>query len=174
MAHEITTGSILVKDNALLPKELQFESEPCVRGWTLVKDFDAYRLDREIQKAGWHLFCLAGEIKATVFGMDRQIMVRRAIERILANPKSDKFNSLEIIRVASVGSERFPLVRYVTVCAQSRHIQESLFLCRARDLPNRETGKNEIGSQSTGIASGKTPLSHEPTKQSSVVSVLSR
>ena len=173
MAHEITTGTILIKDNALLPKELQFESEPCVPGWRLVKDFDGYGFDREIQKTGW-AFCLVGEIKATVFGIEGQSMVRRATERILASPKSKKFNSLEITRVASVSSERFPLVRYVTVSAQSRHIQESLFLCRANDLPNLETGKSEEPSrQSTGIASGKTPLLHEPTKQSSVVSILS-
>lgn len=146
MSHEIKTGSILMKENTLLPKALQFESEPCVPGWRLVESVAGYELDREIQRAGWHFFCLAGEIKATVFGMDEQNMVRRAIERILANPKSDKFNSLEITRVASVGSQRFPTVRYVTVSAQSRHVQESLILCRPGDLPNPETGKNAIGS----------------------------
>lgn len=148
MAHEIGTGTILIKDNALLPKGLQFESEPCVPGWRLVKDFDGYGLDREIQKTGWAL-CLAGEIKVTVFGIEREKMVRRAIEQILASPKSEEFNSLEITRVASVGSERFPLVRYVTVSAQSRNIQESLFLRRAKDLPELETGKSQPSSQST-------------------------
>jgi hypothetical protein len=142
MTHEITTGAILIKDNALLPKELQFESETCVPGWRLVKGFDGYELDREIQKEGWHFFCLAGEIKATVFGMDEQHMVHRAIERILANSKSEKFNSLEITRVASVGSQRFPLVHYVTVSASSRHIQESMVLFSIEDSrrpgPNRD------------------------------------
>src|SRR6185437_12377262 len=79
MAHEIRTGTILVKENAVLPKGLQFESEPCVPGWRLVRDFDGYGLDREIREKGWTFFCLAGEIKATVFGMDQQSMVRRAI-----------------------------------------------------------------------------------------------
>ena len=169
MAHEITTGAILIKDSALLPKELKFESESCVPGWSLVQDFDGYGLDREIQKTGWTFFCLAGGIKATVFGVDRQKMVRRAIERILASPKSAKFNSLEITRVASAGSERFPLVRYVTVSAQSRHIQESFSLCHAKDFPKAER-KSERPDQSTRIA-GNTPLLQEPTKQSSVVSI---
>ena len=175
MAHEIRTGTILVKENAVLPKGLQFESEPCVPGWRLVRDFDGYGLDREIRKKGWTFFCLAGEIKATVFGMDEQSMVRRAIERILANPKSEKFNSLEIARVASVGSERFPLVHYVTVSAQSRHIQESLFLGLATDHPElktRKSGLHEFPSDSTAIARGETPLSQEPTEQSRVISVL--
>lgn len=125
MAHEITMGAILIKDYALLPKELRFETEPYVPGWGLVKDFDGYRLDREIQKAGWHFFCLAGEIKAPVFGIDSQKMVRRAIGRILASPRSEGFNSLEITRMAS---KRFLGVPYISVGAQSRHIQESLFL----------------------------------------------
>ena len=174
MAHEITTGTILVKENVVLPKGLQFASEPCVPGWRLVRDFDEHGLDREIRKKGWTFFCLAGEIKATVFGMDEQSMVRRAIERILANPKSEKLNSLEITRVASVGSERFPLVHYVTVSAQSRHIQESLFLSRAADHPElktRKSGLHKFPNDSKGIVSDQTPLSQEPTKQSSVISV---
>jgi hypothetical protein len=170
MAHEIKAGTILIKDSALLPKELKFESEPCVPGWSLVKDFDGYALDREIRKTGWTFFCLAGGIKATtVFGIDRQKMVRRAIEHILASPKSEKFDSLEITRVASAGSERFPLVCYVTVSAQSRHIQESFSLCHVKDFPKAER-KSEPSNQSRRIGDD-TPLLQEPTKQSSVVSI---
>ena len=135
MAHEITTGTVLVKENAVLPKGLQFDSEPSVPGWRLVKDFDGCGLDREVQKAGWTFLRLAGEIEATVFGMDGQTMVRRAIERILADPKLEKFNSLEITQVASIGSERFPLVHHVTVTASSRHIQESLVFSTVKDAP---------------------------------------
>jgi len=172
MTHEITTGTVLIKDNSLLPKELKFESGPCVPGWSLVNDFDGYGLDREIEKTGWTFFCLAGEIRATVFGIDRQKMLRRAIERILANPKLEKFNSLEITRVASVGSERFPLVRYVTVSAQARHIQKSLFLCQVEGLPGPER-KSGRSSQSTRIAGDKVPLLQELAKQFSAVSIVS-
>jgi hypothetical protein len=125
MAHDIRAGTILIKDDALLPRELHFESEPCVPGWRVVTDFDGYGLGQVIDKTGWTFFCFAEEINVTVFGIDGQKMARRAIERILANPKFEKFNSLEITRVASVGSEHFPPVRYVTISAQSRHVQKS-------------------------------------------------
>ena len=46
--------------------------------------------------------------------------------------ESAKFNSLEIMRVVLEASKRFLGVRYVTVSAQSRHIQESAFLFGAR------------------------------------------
>jgi hypothetical protein len=171
----IEAGNILIKEGTLLPEAVRFESEPCVPGWRLVKGFDGYGLDREIRQTGWTFFCLAGEIKATVFGIDKQKMVRRAIERILAGPKSEQFNSLGITRVAFVGSERFPLVRYVTVFARARHIQESLFLCQAKGLPAlKRKSEHPSPSQSARIASGTPPFSQEPTKQSVVVSTVSQ
>jgi hypothetical protein len=138
VAHEITTGTILIKDYTFLPKGLQLEAAPSAAGWSLVKNFDGYRLDRDIRKAGWHFFCLAGEIKATVFGIDMQKMVRRAIKRILASPRSEGFNSLEITRMAP---KRFLGVPYVSVGAQSRHIQESLFLFPAER--SRKSGETK-------------------------------
>jgi hypothetical protein len=133
MADKIKTGSILIEDGTFLPTGVQFESEPYTPGWRLVKDLDGCGLDRKIRAARWNFFCLAGEIEATVFGLDEEKMVRRAIERILANPKTKTFNSLEITRVTSVGSERFPVIHYLTVSAHSRHLQESLILSSARN-----------------------------------------
>jgi len=135
-----------------------------VTGWKVATDFDAYGLDREIQKAGWTLFCLAGEMKATVFGIDDQSMLRRAIGRILGRAESDRFNSLEITRVSSVGSERFPLVRYVTVSAQWRHIQQSLFLSRAGELPMLHTREDDIHAEDAKCAKDETSHLEEATK----------
>jgi len=107
---------------------VRFESEACVPGWRLVKDLDGCGLDRKIRDAGWTFFCLAGQLGATVFGIDEQKTLSRAVGQILANLESAEFNSLEIMRVTSEASKRFLGVRYVTVSAQSRHIQESAFL----------------------------------------------
>jgi hypothetical protein len=131
MPDTIKTGTILIKEGTLLPDALRFESEPCVTGWRLVKNLDGYGLDRKIHEAGWTFFCLAGEIEATVFGLEGQETVRRAVKRILAKLKSEKFNSLEITRVAS---RRFLGVPYASLSARSRHIQESLVLFRAKEL----------------------------------------
>jgi len=153
MAETIKTGTILIKDGTFLPDALRFESEPCATGWRLVKDLDGYGLGRKINEAGWTFFCLAGEIKATIFGFDGQKAVRRAVKRILARLNSGKFNSLEITRVAS---KRFLGVPYVSVSACSRHIQESLFLFCDKDL--RELGPSQIDcrpDQIMGLAGSK-------------------
>lgn len=115
--------TILIKEGAPLPANLSIESEAFLPGWRLIKDLDGYGVDRGMREAGWNSFCLAAETRATVVGIDREKLVRRAIEEILARLKSEKFNSLEITRVTSVASKRFLGVRYVTVSAQSRLIQ---------------------------------------------------
>jgi hypothetical protein len=130
MPDTIKTGTILIKDGTFLPDALRFESEPCATGWRLVKNLDGYGLGRRVHEAGWTVFCLAGEIKATIFGLDVQKTVRRAVKRILANLKPGEFNSLEITHVAR---KRFLGVRSVTVSAHLGHIQENAFLLQVKD-----------------------------------------
>ncbi len=122
MADKIKTGTILIEEGALLPDSLRFESEQCSNGWRLVKNLDGYGLDRKIREAGWTFFSMAGEIKASVFGFDAEKTTHRAIKRVLANLKSEKFNCLEITQVAL---KRFLGLPYVSVSAYSRHIRQS-------------------------------------------------
>ncbi len=144
MPDTIKPGTILIKEGALLPETMRFESESCLPGWRLVKDLDGCGLDRKIREAGWTFFRVAGQLGATVFGLDEQKTARRALEQILANLDSAESNSLEIMRVASEASTRFLGVRYVTVSAQSRHIQESAPFFRAKDLPVRDRARSMV------------------------------
>jgi hypothetical protein len=156
MAETIKVGTVLIMEGALLPGALQFESESYVPGWRLVRGLDGQALDRETHEAGWTFFFLANEISATVFGIDGEKMARRAVERILGDPRLGQFNALEITRITSLESERFPVVHYVTVSAHSRHIQESLILFSAMDPQG--LGPSKIGCgphQSTGLANSK-------------------
>ena len=170
MPDTIKTGSILIKEGTLLPEAPRFESEPYVPGWRFVKNLDGYGLDRKIHEAGWTFFCLAGEIKATVFGFDGQKTVRRAVKRILGKLKSEKFNCLEIMQVAT---KRFLGVPYASVSARSRHIQESMFLFRAKDL--QKWGPSKIGGrlgEVTGLTSGEEPRQEEMITQLRVATIL--
>ena len=96
MPDKITPGTIFIKESTLLPETLRFQSEACVPGWRLVKDLDGCGLDRKILEVGWTSFCLAGQLGATVFGIDEQKTLSRAVEQILANLESAEFNCLEI------------------------------------------------------------------------------
>jgi hypothetical protein len=127
-------ATILIREGTPLPVNLSIESEAFLPGWRLIKHLDGYGVDRKIREAGWTSFCLAAETRATVVGIDREKMVRRAIEEILERLKSVEFDSLEITRVTSVASERFLGVRYVTVSVRPRHIQQGIGLVPAKDF----------------------------------------
>jgi hypothetical protein len=138
MAEKIKTGTVLIKDGALLPDALQFETEPCAKGWRLVKNLDACALGQKVRETGWIFFCVAGQIKRSIVGFDGQAAARRAVKRILTNLKLDKFNGLEITQIEM---KRFLGLPYVTVCAHSRHIQENVFLLRANDHQDWDQAK---------------------------------
>lgn len=174
MADEIKRGTVLIKEGVLLPEALVFGSESCVPGWRLVKALNGYALGKKVHEAGWTFFFEAGEIKATVFGINTQQMARRAVERILGDPRAERFNSLEIARVTSVSSERFPGVRFLTVAANRRHIQESLFLFSAKGV--REPGPNRTEcrpNQDAGLTSGN-GLQQETSIQPGLAAVSNR
>lgn len=131
MAEKIKTGSVLIKEGALLPESLRFESEPYSSGWRLVKNLDGYGLDRKIREAGWNFFYMAAEVNATAVGFDVEKTTRRAVNKVIAYMKSDRLNCLEIAQVAV---KRFLGLPYVIISAHPRHIQESIVLFEGKRL----------------------------------------
>jgi hypothetical protein len=163
-------GRIFIREGTPLPEALRFESSPYMPGWRVVEDLTASALGRKIHDAGWTFFSLAYEAKATVFGIDGEKMVRRAIERMLANPQWEKFNSLQIVRVASLASRRFLGIRHLTVSAQSRHIQQSPFLFRA-PVKGLEPGGTALGERPGAVVSIGSELPLDTVETPSLESV---
>ena len=122
MTDQITAGSILVEEGTRLPKSLLLQSESNSLGWAAVQGARA-TLERVIREAGWTFFFMAGEMRATVFGFDRQKSLRAALKQLIGRVKSQNCNAIEI---AGVVSKSFLKVPYVTVTAHSRHLQKAL------------------------------------------------
>ena len=131
MSANNTSGTILIRENTLLPAGVPVESDVFLPGWRAVRNLDGYGLGRKIEEAKWNFFYLAGDIKATVPGREGQETVRRAIKRILAKLKEQQFNSLEITEVVS---KRFLGIPFMSVTAHSRHIQQGRGLVLAKDF----------------------------------------
>ena len=129
MAEKINAGTILIKEGTLLPEGLQLESDPYLKGWKLVKSPDSSGIDRKLREAGWTFFYMASEVDARAFGSDSNKTTQRAVKKVIAKIKSDRFNCVEISQVAAEGFLGLP---YVTVAAHPRHIQESMFLFHER------------------------------------------
>ena len=172
MWNTMREGAILVRDGAVLPKELQVETEVCVPGWKLVKDFDGHGLDRAIREAGWTFFCLVGEIRSSAFGINERTIGLRAIDRIVATPRVTKFNSLEITGIVS---KRFLGVRYMRICVQLRHIQKSLFLSSADNLQDSGWARRIAArNAASGSANMKALVSEAANAQGEAAAALSR
>jgi hypothetical protein len=121
----IKAGTIMMKASTIIPQSLRVETELYSHGWEIIKNFDAEAVDRDIRRADWNFFFLAGSIQATALGYWRERTVRRAMERVLAKAERSNFNCLEITEVSAKQFLGFP---YVHVSAHSRHIQKSPFL----------------------------------------------
>jgi hypothetical protein len=122
MTDTITAGSILVEEGTHLPKSLLLQSESNSNGWAAVKDA-RFTFEKTIQEEGWTFFFMAGEIKTTVFGFDRQKALRAALKRLITDVKSQHCNSIEITKVMGNSFLRVP---YVSVSAHARHLQKGL------------------------------------------------
>jgi hypothetical protein len=145
MSANNTSGTMLIRENTLLPPGLEVESEVFLAGWRIVKNFDRSALTRKIEGANWNFFYLAGEMRATVLGRDRSGTLRRAVKCVLAKQEGQKFNSLETTRVVS---KRFLGIPFMRVTAHSRHIQQGIGLVPAKDFVLRQRAaapESELG-----------------------------
>jgi hypothetical protein len=122
MTDAIKTGTILIEGDATMPSSLVLEGKSYSGGWRSVSNLDLNGLDAAIHKAGWTFFFMAGEIKITAFGLDKDRAVRRAVKRVITNVEAHKCNCVEITEVAAKSFLGMP---YVNVSAHSRHIQKS-------------------------------------------------
>ena len=130
MSANNTSGTILIRENTLLPAGLAVESDVFLAGWRVVKNLDGYGLGQKIEKAKWYFFYLVDEIRASALGREDLGTLRRAAKQILAKQEGQKFNSLEITKVAS---KRFLGIPFLSVTAHFRHIQQGICLVPAKN-----------------------------------------
>jgi hypothetical protein len=121
----------LIREGTPLPANLSINSEAFLPGWRVVRNLDRSTLARNIERANWNFFYLAGAMRATVLGRDRPGTLRRAVKRVLAKQEGQKFNSLEVTKVVS---KRFLGIPFMSVTVHSRHIQQGIALVPAKDF----------------------------------------
>ena len=146
MPDTIKTGTILIKEGTLLPEFLRFESEAFLPGWRVVKDLNGYGLGQKIEEAKWYFFYLVDEFRAIALGGEDLGTLRRAAKQILAKQEGQKFNSLEITKVAS---KRFLGIPFMSVTAHFRHIQQGICVVPAKNSVLRipESGSSGGGEE---------------------------
>jgi hypothetical protein len=122
MPDAIKAGAILIEEGASMPESVLLEGGPYSSGWRSVINLDRKELAGKIHQSGWTFFFMAGEIKISAFGFDREKAVRRAVKGAITNVAAHKCNCLEITQVSP---KSFLGIPYVNVHAHARHIQKS-------------------------------------------------
>ena len=117
----IASGTILIESGTLLPHSVQLETGPDPGAWMpATASLRSREMENALTAEGWTFFFMAGTVRATAFGFDREKMVRTALKRVIASVKLQKCNCLEIDEVAMHAFLGMP---YVSVTAHSRHLQ---------------------------------------------------
>src|ERR1017187_127819 len=129
MVPTVKVGTLLVKTGTQLPASMKLESVPYLKGWSLVNNLGSTEMDRKLCDVEWTFFFMAGEADAMAFGSDSEETARRAVGKVIANMKSDRFNCLEISRMSA---QHFLGIPCITLAAHPRHIQESIYLFHAK------------------------------------------
>jgi len=123
----MSPGAILVKKSALLPELVRLESDSDGTGWARVANpSDGQQLEKNLAVAGWTFLYMAGAIRTTAFGFERQRMIHAALKRLLKTVTQQRCNCMEIDDVATHSFWGLP---YVSISAHSRHIQKGMVFC---------------------------------------------
>ncbi len=115
----ITTGAMLIKDGTVLPAP-GLQSASYLSGWNSITDLERRGLAKQLDEAGWTFFYMAGQVKTSAFGFDKEKRMRTAVRRAIRDARSQKCNCLEIDQVKTKSFLGLP---YVSVFAHSRQIQ---------------------------------------------------
>ncbi len=120
----ITRGTVLVEPGTPVPAFFRLEIQKYPGSWmSLTGGVHAGELDSNLTSAGWTFHYMAGEVRATAFGFDRQKAMNSALNKLIAGAEHQKCNCLEI---DEVGTRSFLGMPGVSITAHSRRIQKGL------------------------------------------------
>ena len=133
MIDALSAGTMLIEDGVQKPEAFVMETTAYAAGWSFIAQTTSSRLDRELESAGWTLFYMAGEIRTRSFGFNDGPRTERALARVVAAVKRERFNCLEVVAITRSSLFGLP---YTKIVAHARHIQRSCRLQTAsREVP---------------------------------------
>ena len=120
----ITPGVPLIERDALRPRCFEVEAGSHPDGWMAIKHtLTPQQLERELSATGWTFFFMAGRIRSTAFGFNRDKTVYAALNRCIKAVRLQRCNCLQI---ESVEMHSFLGIPYVSLSVRPRHIQKGM------------------------------------------------
>jgi len=118
----IARGTILIEEGTAIPSSFRLETAPYPGTWmSTVNKVNVRSIESEPGFTGWSVFYLAGTVKATAFGFDRQKSIHSALGQLTAGAAAKNCNGIEIDEVAD---HSFLGIPWISVSAHSIRIQK--------------------------------------------------
>jgi len=118
----ITPGVLLIERDALRPRCFEVEAGSHPDAWMSIKrTLTPQQLEKELLATGWTFFFMAGPIRTTAFGFNRDKSIYAALNRGI---KAVRRLSCNCIQIESVEMRSFLGIPYVILSVRSRHIQK--------------------------------------------------
>jgi len=117
----INVGVVMARSGTIFPDAVGAPEQLYSPGWGLIHNVSDQDLDRDLQKAGWSFFFMAGSIQASVLGRRSERSTRNAMRRVLAKSNRSSFNCLEVTRTIHPNHIRhslYPYYRPFPACAE--------------------------------------------------------
>ena len=118
----LAAGTVLIREDIILPGSLKVEMSPYSRGWRVVT-VGPEPLGRTIQATGWNFFFTVCKLEGFALGTRKPETLDRAMRRILRKLQELHFNAVEIDTIED--RKALGLVTYISIAAHARHIQRS-------------------------------------------------
>ena len=120
----ITTGDLLIERDALRPPCFEVEADSHPNAWIFIKQtLTPQQLEKELSATGWTFFFMAGPIRATACGINREKAVYAALNRAIKAVRQPGCNCLQIETLEMLS---FLGVPYVSLSVRPRHIQKGM------------------------------------------------
>ena len=127
--NSINVGVVMARSGTIFPDDAVGAPEQLYSpGWGLIHNVTGQDLDRDLRKAGWSFFFMAGSIQASVLGRRSERSTRNAMRRVLAKANRSSFNCLEVTELSTRTIFGIP---YTHITAHSRHAQSTSYLEQA-------------------------------------------
>jgi hypothetical protein len=122
----IASGAVLIDRNAARPPCFQVGIGSDSNAWLPVNhNLTPRQLEQELSDSGWTFFFMAGPIRTTTFGFNRDRMSSTALKRVIEGAKQQRCNCVQIDRVEM---RSFLTIPYLSLSAYPRHIQKGIRL----------------------------------------------
>ena len=136
LLEELKHGRLLLRTDASNPEAVQMEKKQLAPGWTIVSSRSVPDLDREITRAGWHLFFIPPEFRVAAIARDQGRTAGKALMKMLAQAEARKMNALEI---TGVSVKKWAGFYRASIRGVLRHLQKSYLLFHEPERASQQT-----------------------------------